>query len=345
MPVACAHRYLYLKEEAKRECTMGRLIDGKWSTEWYDTSKTGGAFKRADAGFRNWITPDGSPGPTGEGGYPAEAGRYHLYVSYACPWAHRTLIFRALKGLEDMISVSAVHPDMLEDGWTFAADFPGATGDHLYGLPFLRDVYTRADPHYTGRVTVPVLWDRKRGTIVSNESSEIIRMFNSAFDGLTGNDRDFWPRDLQDDIETLNARIYNTVNNGVYKAGFATRQEPYDAAVTALFDTLDWLEDRLSRQRWLMGDRLTEADWRLFTTLVRFDPVYHLHFKCNRRRLIDYPNLWAYTRDLYQQPGVAATVRFDHIVRHYHYSHETINPNRIIPINPVLNFNAPHGRG
>lgn len=323
---------------------MGQLIDGKWSTEWYDTAATGGAFRRSTAGYRNWITPDGAAGPSGTGGFPAEAGRYHLYVAHACPWAHRTLIFRSLKGLCGLIDVSVVHPDMLDDGWTFATDYPGSTGDRLHGAPFLRDIYTRADPHYSGRVTVPVLWDKVRGTIVSNESSEIIRMFNSAFDHLTGNRDDYWPVALHPAIEALNARIYDTVNNGVYKAGFATRQGPYDAAVTALFDTLDLLEDRLSQQRYLAGDRLTEADWRLFTTLVRFDPVYHLHFKCNRRRLIDYANLWAYTRDLYQWPGVADTVRLDHIVRHYHFSHDTINPHRIIPINPVLDFSAPHGR-
>lgn len=323
---------------------MGQLIDGRWSTEWYDTSSTGGAFRRSTAGYRNWITPDGAPGPSGTGGFAAEAGRYHLYVAYACPWAHRTLIFRALKGLEGLIGVSVVHPDMLDDGWTFATDRAGTTGDGLHHLPFLRDLYTRADPHATGRVTVPVLWDRTRDTIVSNESAEIIRMFNTAFDTITGNRDDYWPEALRPEIEAINARIYDTVNNGVYKAGFATRQEPYDAAVTALFDTLDWLEDRLSHQRYLIGDRLTEADWRLFTTLVRFDPVYHLHFKCNRRRLIDYPRLWAYTRELYQWPGVAATVNFDHIVRHYHYSHDTINPHRIIPINPVLDFDEPHRR-
>ena len=324
---------------------MGKLIDGKWSTQGYDTASTGGAFRRSEASFRNWITPDGAPGPSGIGGFPAEAGRYHLYVSYACPWAHRTLVFRAIKGLEDLITVSVVHPDMLDDGWTFRTDFPGATGDTLHGEDFLRDVYLRAEPNMTGRVTVPVLWDKVQNTIVSNESSEIIRMFNSAFDGLTGNTQDYWPEDLREEIEVVNARVYDTVNNGVYKAGFATRQGPYEDAVGALFDSLDWLEDRLSRQRWLMGDRLTEADWRLFTTLVRFDSVYHLHFKCNRRRLIDYDNLWEYTRDLYQQAGVAATVRMDHIVRHYHYSHETINPNRIIPINPILDFDAPHARG
>ena len=324
---------------------MGQLIDGVWHDTWYDTSKSGGSFVRSTASFRNWITADGSPGPSGTGGFTAESGRYHLYVSLACPWAHRTLIFRALKGLEEHITVSVVHPDMLSDGWTFETGFPAATGDGLFGLPFLRDIYTRADPKVSGRVTVPVLWDKAQGTIVSNESSEIIRMFNSAFDGLTGNTADYWPTDLREGIEAMNARIYDTVNNGVYKAGFATTQSAYDKAITPLFDTLDWLEDRLATNRYLMGDRLTEADWRLFPTLVRFDSVYHLHFKCNRKRLIDYPDLWAYTRDLYQVPGVAGTVNLDHIVRHYHYSHDTINPNRIIPINPVLDFMEPHGRG
>ncbi|MBC7157343.1 MAG: glutathione S-transferase family protein, partial [Rhodobacteraceae bacterium] len=297
------------------------------------------------AGFRNWITPNGAPGPSGEGGFAAASGRYHLYIAYACPWAHRTLIFRALKGLNAHIGLSVVHPDMLDDGWSFATDYPGTTGDRLHGAAFLRDVYTRAVPDASGRVTVPVLWDRERETIVSNESSEIIRMFNSAFDGMTGNTDDYWPEDLRAAIEPVNARIYDTVNNGVYKAGFATTQAAYDEAVHALFDSLDWLEDRLSRSRYLMGERLTEADWRLFPTLIRFDPVYHLHFKCNRRRLIDYPNLWAYTRELYQWPGVRETVNFDHIVRHYHYSHDSINPHRIIPINPVIDFDAPHRRG
>jgi putative glutathione S-transferase len=323
---------------------MGHLVDGVWKDQWYDTESTGGAFKRSTSRYRNWITADGSAGPTGESGFKAEAGRYHLYVSLACPWAHRTLIFRAIKGLTDHIGVSVVHPDMLSDGWTFDPDFPGATGDTLYGLPFARDIYLKADPKASGRVTVPILWDTQRETVVSNESSEIIRMLNSAFDGLTGDTQDFWPVALRDEIEAVNERVYDTVNNGVYKSGFATTQEAYDAAVVPLFDSLDWLEDRLSRQRYLVGDRITEADWRLFTTLVRFDSVYHLHFKCNRRRIIDYPNLWAYTRELYQQLGVAETVNLDHIVRHYHYSHETINPHRIIPINPVLDFDAPHGR-
>lgn len=324
---------------------MGLLVDGKWQDQWYDTKSTDGAFKRSAAKFRNWITADGAAGPTGEAGFKAESGRYHLYVSYACPWAHRTLIFRALKGLEDHISVSAVHPDMLGDGWTFDDDFDGATGDTLFGTTFARDIYTRAEPNFTGRVTVPILWDKQQATIVSNESSEIIRMFNSAFDGITGNIDDYWPENMRDQIEVVNDRIYDTFNNGVYKAGFATTQAAYDAAIVPLFETLDWIEDILSQQRYLTGDQITEADWRLFTTLVRFDPVYHQHFKCNRKRIVDYPNIWAYTRELYQQPGVAGTVNFDHIVRHYHYSHDTINPNRIIPINPVLDFDAPHGRG
>ena len=323
---------------------MGQLIEGVWKDEWYDTKKTGGKFVRSNASFRNWITPDGAPGPSGEGGFPAEAGRYHLYVSYACPWAHRTLIFRKLKALEDLISVSVVHPDMLSDGWTFDTGFEGATGDTLFGLPYVRDIYIKADPNISGRVTVPILWDKERGTIVSNESSEIIRMFNSAFDGLTGNTDDYWPAHMRDGIEEVNKRVYSTVNNGVYKSGFATSQEAYDEAVTTLFESLDWLEDRLGSRRYLMGDRITEADWRLVTTLFRFDPVYHLHFKCNRKRLIDYPNLWAFARELYQWPGVAETVNFDHIVRHYHYSHESINPHRIIPINPVLDWSEPHGR-
>jgi len=323
---------------------MGQLVDGKWQDTWYDTSKTGGAFVRTTTTFRNWITPDGAPGPSGEGGFPAVSGRYHLYVSLACPWAHRTLIFRALKGLEEHIGVSVVHPDMLSEGWTFATDFDGATGDGLFGLPFLRGIYLRADPTISGRVTVPVLWDRARGTIVSNESAEIIRMFNGAFDGITGNDADFRPEALRAEIEAVNARIYDTVNNGVYKAGFATTQAAYDAAVGPLFDTLDWLEARLAERRFLTGERVTEADWRLFTTLIRFDTVYHGHFKCNRRRIVDYPHLWAYTRDLYQWPGVAATVRMDHITRHYHFSHDTINPHRIVPVGPVLDLMAPHGR-
>ena len=269
---------------------MGMLVDGVWHDVWYDTKSTGGKFERSAAQFRNWITADGSPGPSGEGGFKAESGRYHLYVSLACPWAHRTLIFRRLKSLAEHIDVSVVHPDMLGDGWTFATDDHGATGDQLFGYDFARQIYTRADPDYSGRVTVPILWDKERGTIVSNESADIIRMFNAAFDGITGNTDDYWPEELRDGIEKINARVYDTVNNGVYKSGFATTQEAYDAAVKPLFETLDWLEDRLASNRYLMGERITEADWRLLTTLIRFDPVYHLHFKCNRRRLVDYPN-------------------------------------------------------
>jgi len=324
---------------------MGQLVKGEWQDTWYDTESTGGKFVRSTAKFRNWITPDGSAGPSGGGDFKAESGRYHLYVSLACPWAHRTLIFRALKGLQDHIDISVVHPEMLSEGWEFRTDFAGATGDRLYGLPYARDIYLKADPEISGRVTVPILWDTERETIVSNESAEIIRMFNSAFDGITGNTLDFWPEDLRAEIEPVNERIYDTVNNGVYKAGFATSQEAYDSAVHPLFSSLDWLEERLGQARYLMGSRVTEADWRLFTTLIRFDPVYHLHFKCNRARIVDYPNLWGYLRELYQWPGVAGTVNFDHIVRHYHYSHDTINPNRIIPINPILNLETPHGRG
>jgi len=324
---------------------MGLLVDGKWQDKWYDTKSSGGKFERSAAKFRNWVTADGTAGPSGRDGFKADSGRYHLYVSYACPWAHRTLIFRAIKGLTDHISVSVVHPDMMGDGWSFGGDYPGATGDTLFGLPFARDIYTRADTTFTGRVTVPILWDKEQDTIVSNESSEIIRMFGSAFNDITGNTDDYWPEAQRDAIAPVNDRIYDTFNNGVYRCGFATTQEAYDEAIGPLFDTLDWIEERLSQHRYLMGDTLTEADWRLFPTLVRFDPVYHLHFKCNRKRIVDYPNLWSYTRDLFQVPGVAETVNFDHIVRHYHYSHETINPHRIIPINPVLDFTAPHERG
>ncbi|MEM9012304.1 MAG: glutathione S-transferase family protein [Pseudomonadota bacterium] len=323
---------------------MGLLVEGVWKTDWYDTKSTGGKFVRQDAGFRNWVTADGSPGPSGTGGFKAESGRYHLYISHACPWAHRALIFHALKGLEEHISVSVVHPDMFDDGWTFEADYEGATGDTLLGKSFLREVYVAAKADYTGRVTVPVLWDKATDTIVSNESSEIIRMFNSAFEGLGATGPDFYPADLHDAIAEVNDRVYGGVNNGVYKSGFATTQAAYDEAVGALFDTMDWLEARLATQRYLAGERVTEADWRLATTLFRFDPVYVGHFKCNKRRLVDYPNLWAYTRELYQWPGVAATVNFDHIVRHYHASHTSINPHRIVPIGPQIDWHEPHGR-
>lgn len=324
---------------------MGLLVDGKWVDQWYDTKSTGGKFERSAAKFRNWITADGRAGPSGLSGFEAVDDRYHLYVSDACPWAHRTLIFRQIKGLSDLIDVSVVHPDMLNEGWTFETDSNGATGDTLFGTQFARDIYVKADPKFTGRVTVPILWDKQQSTIVSNESSEIIRMFNSAFDAVTGNTDDYWPDQQREEIEATNARIYDTFNNGVYKCGFATTQQAYDAAVYPLFETLDWIESILESNRYLTGDHLTEADWRLFTTLIRFDLVYHQHFKCNRKRIVDYPNIRAYTRELYQWPGVAQTVNFSHIVRHYHYSHDSINPNRITPINPQLDFSAPHGRG
>jgi putative glutathione S-transferase len=323
---------------------MGRLVDGQWHDIWYDTKSTGGEFKRQESQFRNWVTPDGAPGPSGSGGFAAESGRYHLYVSYACPWAHRTLIFRALKDLDTHISVDVVDPDMMNEGWTLSGDYPGATGDRLLAKTRLHQIYTEAEPTASTRVTVPVLWDKKTGTIVSNESAEIIRMFNSAFDDLTGNRLDFWPAAQREAIEEVNDRIYNTLNNGVYKSGFATTQQAYDKAVNTLFDTMDWLEEHLSSRRYLMGDAITEADWRLFPTLVRFDPVYVGHFKCDRRRLVDYPNLWAYTRDLFQHPKVAKTVNFDHIRRHYYYSHETINPHRIISTGPMIDWTEQHGR-
>lgn len=324
---------------------MGQLVNGVWKDEWYDTDSTGGEFRRDTSKFRNWVTADGSAGPTGQGGFRAESGRYHLYVSHACPWAHRTLIFRAIKGLEPHIEVSVVHPDMGSEGWEFRTDFDGATGDRQFGLAYLREVYVKARPDASGRVTVPVLWDKETGQIVSNESADIIRMFNSAFDDITGNRDDYCPEDLREAIEPINDRIYDAVNNGVYKAGFATTQAAYDKAVHPLFDSLDWIEGMLSENRYLTGDRITEADWRLFTTVLRFDAVYHTHFKCNRRRIVDYPNLWGWARELYQWPGVAETVHFDHITRHYYYSHDMINPHRIIPIGPRPDWTAPHGRG
>ncbi|MCR6633295.1 glutathione S-transferase family protein [Devosia sp.] len=317
---------------------MGQLIDGKWSDKWYDTSKTGGKFVRSTSGFRNWVTADGSPGPTGEGGYAAEAGRYHLYVSLACPWAHRTLIFRKLKELEGLISVSIVSPKMPDEtGWSFKTD-EGSTGDTLLGKDFLHQVYTAAKPDYTGRVTVPVLWDKKTNTIVSNESAEIIRMFNTAFNELTGNTDDYYPEAVRETIDTINARVYDDINNGVYKAGFATTQAAYEEAANKLFDALDWAEGLLSENAYLTGDSITEADWRLFTTLVRFDAVYFGHFKCNRRRIADYPNLSHYLKALYEVPGVKETVDIGHIQTHYYWSHITINPHRIVPIGPELSF-------
>jgi glutathionyl-hydroquinone reductase len=323
---------------------MGLLVKGQWQDQWYDTDSTGGHFERSAARFRNWVTADGSAGPDGRGGFGAEPGRYHLYVSLACPWAHRTLILRELKGLQDMIEVSVVNPLMLEHGWPLNQDFPDASGDRLYGLDYLYQLYMKADPDYSGRVTVPVLWDKQQQTIVSNESADIIRMFNSAFDEVGAAPGDYYPAPLRAEIDAINERVYDRVNNGVYKAGFATSQSAYEEAVTELFAELDWLEDRLSHQRWLVGEQLTEADWRLFTTLVRFDPVYVGHFKCNLRRIADYPALSGYLRDLYQQPGIADTVNLMHIKHHYYRSHPTINPTRVVPAGPQLDYHAPHGR-
>ncbi|MFN3712178.1 MAG: glutathione S-transferase family protein [Alcanivoracaceae bacterium] len=323
---------------------MGLLVKGQWQDKWYDTDSTGGHFERSAARFRNWVTADGSAGPDGKAGFRAEPGRYHLYVSLACPWAHRTLIFRELKGLQDMIDVSVVNPLMLDHGWPLDQDFPDTSGDRLYGLDYLYQLYLKADPDYSGRVTVPVLWDTQQHTIVSNESADIIRMFNSAFDGIGATQGDYYPADLRDDIDGINTRIYERVNNGVYKAGFATKQQAYQDAVGELFAELDWLEDRLSRRRWLVGEQITEADWRLFTTLVRFDPVYVGHFKCNLRRIVDYPALSGYLRDLYQQRGIADTVNMMHIKHHYYRSHPTINPTRVVPAGPELDYHAPHQR-
>jgi glutathionyl-hydroquinone reductase len=317
---------------------MGLLIDGKWHDQWYDTKSTQGEFVRKAPLFRNWVTPDGAAGPTGKGGFKAEPGRYHLYVSLACPWAHRTLIFRRLKGLENAIGVSIVHPLMRENGWTFDTGFEGATGDKLLGLDFLHQVYTRAEARYSGRVTVPVLWDKAQNTIVSNESSEIIRMFNSAFDAAGAAAGDFYAARLRSEIDDINAFIYENINNGVYRAGFATAQTAYQAAFERLFAALDTLEARLSAQPFLVGKALTEADWRLFTTLVRFDAVYVGHFKCNKKRIADYPALSAYLRRLYQVPGVAETISIPHIKHHYYASHLNINPTGIVPEGPALDF-------
>jgi len=322
---------------------MGLLIEGQWVDRWYDTQSTNGRFIRSESQFRNWITKDGQPGPTGEGGFKAEPGRYHLYVSLACPWAHRTLIFRALKGLHSMISVSVVNPLMAEQGWSFDPG-EGVTPDTLNGAHHLHEIYRKAQADYTGRVTVPVLWDKARNTIVSNESAEIIRMLNSAFDHLGAIPGDFYPKDLQAEIEELNDWIYDQINNGVYKAGFATTQEAYEQAVYPLFDTLDQLEERLSSRRYLLGNRITEADWRLFTTLIRFDAVYHGHFKCNLKRIEDYQNLAGYVRELYQRPRIAETVNLAHIKDHYYRSHTTINPTGVVPVGPEQDFNSPHGR-
>jgi len=317
---------------------MGLLVDGTWQDRWYETKD--GRFERQDSRFRNWITADGQPGPTGDGGFAAEPGRYHLYISLACPWAHRTLIMRALKGLQGMIGLSVTHWLMAEEGWTFAPG-PGVIPDPVNNARLLHQVYTAADPHYTGRVTVPTLWDTQRGTIVSNESADILRMFGKAFDGVGAKPGDFTPAARLEEIDGLNARIYRTVNNGVYRAGFATTQDAYEEAVTELFQSLDWLEARLEGSQYLLGDAPTEADIRLFTTLIRFDAVYHGHFKCNLRRIVDYPNLWRFTRQVYGWPGIAETVSFAHIKRHYYESHKTINPTGIVPKGPLLDFAFP----
>jgi len=312
---------------------MGLLVNGIWQDQWYDTASTGGRFVRQDAQFRHWITADG----TDQGGFKAEAGRYHLYVSLACPWAHRTLIFRKLKGLEGMIDVSVVHWLMRDQGWTFAPG-PGVVPDRLFQADYLYQIYLQADLHYSGRVTVPILWDKQTNTIVNNESSEIIRMFNSAFDSIGATPGDYYPEALRTEIDTLNDRIYHTVNNGVYKCGFATTQTAYEEAIAPLFESLDWLDNLLKDRPYLTGEQITEADWRLFTTLIRFDAVYVGHFKCNLRRIEDYPHLGQYLRDLYQQSGIAETVNFQHIKGHYYESHLTINPTGIVPKGPVLNL-------
>jgi putative glutathione S-transferase len=312
---------------------MGLLIEGQWRDQWYDTKSSGGQFVRQDSRFRRWITADGSSD------FPAAAGRYHLYVATACPWCHRTMIMRRLKALEDVISMSVVEPLMLEHGWTFAVPDP------LTGARYIYEIYQKADAGYTGRATVPVLWDKETGTIVNNESSDIIRMMNSAFDAFTADRTDYYPAALAAEIDAVNQRIFETVNNGVYRAGFATQQAPYEAAVRSLFETLDWLEARLSQRRYLMGDRLTEADWRLFPTLVRFDAVYYGHFKCNLRHVYEYPALWSYTRELHQIAGIAETVTIDEYKKHYYGSHRSINPTGIVPLGPILDFTTPHRRG
>ncbi len=322
---------------------MGLLIEGQWIKQPVNAKTSDGRFVRKESQFRHWITPEGQPGPSGEGGFKAERDRYHLYVSLACPWAHRTLIFRTLKGLEEILSLSVVHWFMGDHGWTFAPG-EGVMPDPFFQAEYLHQIYTQADPKYSGRVTVPILWDKQTQQIVSNESSEIIRMLNSAFDGVGARPGDYYPVDLRAEIDAINERIYHAVNNGVYKCGFATTQQAYEEAIAPLFETLDWLEDRLATRRYLMGDQMTEADWRLFTTLVRFDPVYVGHFKCNVRRLVDYPNLWAYTHELYQMPGIAETVNLHHIKHHYYGSHESINPTGVVPLGPVIDWKKPHGR-
>ncbi|WP_105188520.1 glutathione S-transferase family protein [Pseudoalteromonas sp. T1lg48] len=322
---------------------MGLLVQGKWRDQWYDTESSQGEFNREAAQLRNWVTAEGEAGPSGDAGFKAQKGRYHLYVSLACPWAHRTLIFRKLKGLENYIGVSVVSPDMLSNGWTFNQG-EGSSGDALFASEFMHQIYTRNKADYSGRVTVPVLWDKQTNRIVSNESAEIIRMFNSAFNALTGDEQDFYPSELRSEIDEINAFVYENINNGVYRAGFATSQRAYEQAFDDLFKALDHLELRLSKQRYLVGNRLTEADWRLFTTLIRFDAVYFGHFKCNLRTIESYPNLSQYVRELYQYPGVAETTDFSHIKRHYYFSHGQINPTRVVPKGPSLDFTRPHNR-
>jgi putative glutathione S-transferase len=319
------------------EIKMGLLVDGKWQDQWYDTKSSGGKFERQASQFRHDISN------SNDTKFKPESGRYHLYVSLACPWAHRALILRKLKGLESHIDVSVVAPDMLGNGWEFA-NFPDATGDKLFGFEYMHQVYTKAQPDVTTRVTVPVLWDKQTHSIVNNESAEIVRIFNRQFDSLTGNTVDYYPEHLQTEIDEVNERVYHNVNNGVYKAGFATNQLAYEEAIIRLFEALDWLDERLAKQRYLVGTQITEADWRLFTTLVRFDAVYVGHFKCNIRRIADYQHLSAYLRELYQQPGVAETINMVHIKRHYYFSHTMINPTQVIPAGPVLDLELPHGR-
>ncbi|MCL1067910.1 glutathione S-transferase family protein [Shewanella olleyana] len=332
---------------------MGLLQNGQWVDQWYATKESGGKFQREDAQLRNWITEDGRAGPTGLAGFKAESGRYHLYVSLACPWAHRTLIFRELKQLTEHISVTVVEPHMLSNGWEFkgpnqsgsAVAIDGAQVDPLFAKDFMYQIYQQAKPDYNGRVTVPVLWDKQQNTIVSNESSEIIRMFNSAFNHITGNTENYYPLDLRTEIDKLNELIYPNINNGVYRSGFATTQQAYEEAVVPLFDTLDTLEALLANKRYLLGSQITEADWRLFTTLIRFDCVYVGHFKTNLRTIESYPNLSGYLRDLYQQPGIAATVNFEHIKQHYYFSHQQINPTQVVPAGPIIDYMRPHNRG
>lgn len=327
---------------------MSLMINGRLKDQWLESEREDGEFIRQDSIFRHWITSDGSAGPSGEGGFKAEAGRYHLYISHACPWANRTLIFRHLKGLKAMISVSAVHPDMGDAGWKFASaegvDFAATDNDEVNGFDYMHQVYTLAQPDYSGIVTVPVLWDKQRKTIVNNESSEIIRMFNSAFNECGANGDDYYPLALRKEIDDINTFIYDNINNGVYRTGFAATQAAYERAYTRLFDALDTLDQRLATQRYLLGAQITEADWRLFTTLVRFDAVYVGHFKCNQQRIADYPNLSGYLRELYQVDGIADTVNFAHIKRHYYYSHTSVNPTRIVPLGPKLDLDAPHNR-